>query len=95
MNRFDVLEKPVTSEKSGVLRDEQGKYIFRVALRANKAQIKKAVERMFDVKVMKVNSTVVRGQPRRRGLIITKRKNYKKAFITLEQGSKIDLFEDN
>ena len=95
MNRFDVLERPVTSEKSGILRDEQGKYIFRVALRASKAQIKKAVEQMFDVKVVKVNSAVVRGHPRRRGFIMAKRKNFKKAFITLEQGSKIDLFEDN
>ena len=95
MNRFAVLEKPVVSEKSGNLREVHNKYLFRAALNATKADIKRAVESLFAVKVARVNSCVVRGAVKRRGLHISKRKNYKKAYVTLEQGQTIAMFEDN
>ena len=95
MNRFAVLEKPIISEKSGKLREHDNKYLFKTALKASKADIKRAVESLFDVKVAHVNSCIVRGAVKRRGLHISKRNNYKKAYITLEQGQTITMFEDN
>ena len=95
MNRFAVLEKPIVSEKSGNLRENNNTYLFKTALHASKADIKRAVESLFDVKVTHVNSCIVRGAIKRRGIHISKRKNYKKAYITLEQGQTIAMFEDN
>ena len=95
MNRYAVLECPIVSEKSGRLRESTNKYLFRTAMRATKADIKRAVESMFNVKVTRVNSSIVRGAIKRRGLQVGKRKNYKKAYITLAQGQTIALFEDN
>lgn len=95
MNRFAVLEKPIVSEKSGKLREHVNQYLFKVALRASKSDIKRAVEKLFAVKVTSVNSCVVRGATKRRGLHVSKRKNYKKAYVTLEQGQTIAMFEDN
>lgn len=95
MNRFAVLEKPVVSEKSGKLREHVNQYLFKTALRASKSDIKRAVEQLFAVKVTSVNSCVVRGATKRRGLHVSKRKNYKKAYVTLEQGQTIAMFEDN
>ncbi len=95
MNRFAVLEKPIVSEKSGRLRESINKYAFKVARRASKNDIKRAVEELFDVKVVGVNSCIVRGAIKRRGMHVGKRKNYKKAYVTLEQGQTIAMFEDN
>ena len=95
MNRFAVLEKPIVSEKSGKLRENNNKYLFKTALKASKADIKRAVESLFDVKVTHVNSCIVRGAVKRRGMHVSKRNNYKKAYITLEQGQTITMFEDN
>lgn len=95
MKRFAILDRPVVSEKSGSLRDTENKYLFKTARRATKADIKRAVESIFDVKVTSVNSCIVRGAVKRRGMHVNKRKNYKKAYVTLEQGQSIDLFEDN
>lgn len=95
MNRFAVLEKPIVSEKSGKLRENVNQYLFKAARRASKSDIKRAVEQLFSVKVTSVNSCVVRGATKRRGLHVSKRKNYKKAYVTLEQGQTIAMFEDN
>ena len=95
---IELLEKPIMSEKAGVLRDEANKYVFRVSKRAKKDQIKRAVERMFDVKVMRVNSLIMRGQIKKRGvqgMFSAKQPNFKKAYVTLHKGQKITLFEDN
>lgn len=93
----NLLERPIISEKGGKLRDSINQYVFRVDLRASKAQIKGAVEKKFNVKVARVNSLIVRGQIKRRAQLhrAGKQKNFKKAYITLEAGEKIALFEDN
>ena len=97
MSGLEILERPIISEKSGGLRDNLNQYIFRVDRRASKAQIKGAIEKKFNVKVVRVNSLVVRGQIKRRAQLYRagKQKNFKKAYITLEAGEKIALFEDN
>ncbi len=86
----DILLAPVVSEKSYGLLDE-GKYTFIVDPRANKTEIKIAVERVFGVKVDSVNTLNRKGKTRRTKFGLGKRKNTKRAIVTLKEGS-IDIF---
>ena len=86
----DILLAPVVSEKSYGLLDE-GKYTFVVDPRANKTEIKIAVERVFGVKVASVNTLNRKGKTRRTKFGLGKRKNTKRAIVTLKEGS-IDIF---
>ena len=89
----DIILKPVITEKS--MDDLQtGKYTFKVAKDANKSEIKKAVEELFDVKVAKVNTMNCSGRTKRVGRYVGKTSDWKKAIITLTEGSKaIEFFE--
>ncbi|UYG16994.1 50S ribosomal protein L23 [Brachybacterium huguangmaarense] len=86
----DILLAPVVSEKSYGLMDE-GKYTFLVDARANKTEIKVAVEKVFDVKVASVNTINRQGKARRTRFGMGKRKDTKRAIITLVDGT-IDIF---
>ena len=88
----DVILKPVVSEKSYGLID-QHKYTFIVDPRANKTEIKIAVERIFDVKVLDVNTMNRRGKRTRRGVVTGKRPDTKRAIVTLAPGDTIELFD--
>ncbi len=90
---YDVILKPVVTEKSMEAMGEK-KYTFLVHPEANKAQIKEAVEKMFDgVKVAKVNTMNCDGKKKRRGLVIGKTAKTKKAIVQLTEGSKdIEIF---
>ena len=87
----DVLLKPVVSEKSYALLDE-GKYTFVVAPGANKTQIKQAVEAVFSVKVEAVNTINRQGKRKRSKTGFGKRKDTKRAIVTLAEGNRIDIF---
>ena len=89
-NPRDILIAPVVSEKSYVLLD-QGKYTFIVDPRSNKTEIKIAVEQIFSVKVSSVNTLNRQGKTRRTRFGIGKRKDTKRAIVTLKEGS-IDIF---
>ena len=86
----DIILKPVVSEKSYGLIDE-GKYTFLVDGRANKTEIKVAVEKIFDVKVSSVNTINRQGKARRTRFGMGKRKDTKRAIVTLKSGT-IDIF---
>jgi large subunit ribosomal protein L23 len=86
----DIVLSPVVSEKSYGLMDE-GKYTFLVDTRANKTEIKIAVEKIFDVKVASVNTTNREGKARRTRFGLGKRKDTKRAVVTLTDGT-IDIF---
>jgi len=89
----DIIIKPVITEKSTRLM-EDNKYTFVVDKRANKVEIKKAVEELFDVKVNSVNTMNVRGKFRRLGVHRGFRPGWKKAIVTLDEDSKpIEVFE--
>jgi large subunit ribosomal protein L23 len=89
----DIIRKPLISEKSTGLM-EQMKYAFQVDPKANKVEIKKAVEELFKVKVKDVNTIRVIGKIKRMGVHSGRRPNWKKAIVTLEEGSKpIEIFE--
>ncbi|MGD3107595.1 MULTISPECIES: 50S ribosomal protein L23 [unclassified Streptomyces] len=87
----DVLVKPVVSEKSYALLDEN-KYTFIVAPGANKTQIKQAVEAVFSVKVTGVNTINRQGKRKRTKTGFGKRANTKRAIVTLSEGDRIDIF---
>lgn len=92
MDHRGVLIRPVVSEKSYALMAE-GKYTFRVDDRAHKTQIAQAVEKLFDVRVVRVHTLKVRPKPKRRGLHTGKTRGWKKAIVQLAPGDNIDLFE--
>ena len=88
----DIIIRPVISEKTYGLLDEN-KYTFVVDPRANKTQIKQAIEGIFDVKVLSVNTMNRPGKRKRRGLIVGKRPDTKRAIVTVAEGDEIELFE--
>jgi len=88
-----IILRPVITEKSNLLKESHNQVVFEVARRANKIEVKQAIERLFDVKVLKVRMMNIRGKPKRWGRIISKRQNWKKAVVTLAEGSSIDFFE--
>jgi len=85
-----VIRRPILTEKS-MRGSEQGKYTFEVADDASKITIKDAVERLFSVRVTKVNTVRVPGRLKRRGAHSYRVRGYKKAIVTLAPGQKIDL----
>jgi large subunit ribosomal protein L23 len=93
MNRFDVVKRPIDTEKLNRLRDRENKYGFEVALGASKTEVKQAVESLFKVKVLEVRTSIVRGKMRRIGRSEGMRPNWKKAIVTLKEGDAISIFE--
>ncbi len=91
MNAHEIILEPVVTEKSTVLADTQGTYAFRVALAANKIEIRKAVEQLFRVHVASVNTMKMRGKKKRVRFRQGKTSDWKKALVTLRKGEKIDL----
>lgn len=89
---YAVLLRPLITEKSTVL-TAQNKYVFEVDVRANKDQIKEAVELAFNVHVNAVNTMKMKGKPHRFGRTVTNKPDWKKAVVTLVQGETIELFE--
>lgn len=90
---YDVLRRPVVSEKTAVMTDEKNQYVFEVADEANKIQIKEAVEVIFEVEVVKVNTMVVPAKRGRRGRNwYLRSRQWKKAVVTLAADQKIELF---
>ena len=87
---YDVIRKPVITEKA-TMASENGAVVFEVAIDANKPQIKEAVEALFGVKVKAVNTTVTKGKTKRFRGQLGKRKDVKKAYVTLEEGNTIDV----
>jgi large subunit ribosomal protein L23 len=91
---YDIIIKPVITEKSNKLMEDERKYTFEVALDASKGEIKHAIEQLFGVKVKKVNTMIVKPKKKR---VIGKFRRYgttkkwKKAIITLEEGQELDL----
>ena len=88
----DVILRPVISEKTYGLLDE-GKYTFVVDPRSNKTEIRQAIESIFDVRVTNVNTLNRAGKRKRRGLIVGKRADTKRAIVTLAPGDEIELFD--
>jgi|TARA_B110000046_G_C12714344_1_gene281911 large subunit ribosomal protein L23 len=87
---YDVIRKPIITEKT-TMASENGAVVFEVAIDSNKPTIKEAVESLFDVKVKAVNTTITKGKAKRFRGMLGRRKDVKKAYVTLEEGSTIDV----
>src|SRR5437016_9413302 len=89
---FDIIETASLTEKATLLSEKQNKYVFRVRPRANKIQIKQAIEKLFQKKVVDVNTCNYAGKKKReRRADFGRKPHWKKAIVTLAEGEKIDL----
>lgn len=89
---YDIIIKPIITEAS-MISMEENKYTFKVDKHANKTEIKRAIEELFEVDVVKVNTMNVKGKIKRLGRNEGKRADWKKAIVKLAPGSKIEIFE--
>lgn len=93
MRLEDIIKRPlILTEKGSNLRETTNKYMFEVDRNANKIEIRKAVETLFSVSVVDVNTLIIRGHMKRMGRGYSKTKNWKKAIVTLKQGDSIEAF---
>ena len=95
LHLYDVIRRPVITEKSTAMADEENKYVFEVDLRANKIQIKEAVEEIFELEgqILKVNTMIMPAKRGRRGKnVYIRSQQWKKAVVTVEEGVSIELF---
>jgi large subunit ribosomal protein L23 len=98
MNPSDILIKPILTEKANAQQDSLQRYAFKVDRKANKLEIKKAIESFYGVTVTKVNTSVSPGKNKSRftkaGVISGRKPSYKKAFVTVAKGESIDLYSN-
>ena len=90
---YQIVKKPLVTEKGTSLTEHANQFVFEVAVGANKIEIKRAVEKLFKVKVVKVRTANLLGKTRRVGRSMGSRSDWKKAYVTLGEGQRIDFFE--
>lgn len=93
MDIYFVIKRPIITEKSTIARDEENKYFFEVDRSANKIEIANAVEKLFKVKVLNVSTMNMLGKKKRMGRVAGKRRDWKKAIVTLAPGDRIEVYE--
>lgn len=93
MDTFDIIKKPVITEKATNLKDKENKFVFVVAKKANKYQIKNAIEDMFKVEVENVRTVTMSGKLRRTGQHAGYRPDFKKAIVRIKKGQTIKIVE--
>lgn len=93
MTSYEIIKRPLITEKAVIAKETLGRYSFEVAPEATKHAIRQAVELMFKVKVEEIWTLIVRGKTRRVGRYTGQRPNWKKAIVTLKKGQKIDMFD--
>ena len=94
MTIYDVIKRPIVTEKGVAKKDEQQTLCFEVAPEANKVQVKAAVEQLFKVKVAKVRTVTQTGKLRRRGRFSGYRADWKKAYVRLKAGEKMPEYAE-
>lgn len=92
-NPYQIVKRPLLTEKSDRLRETNNQYCFEVAVGANKLEVKAAIESLFEVKVSSVRIQNRIGKAKRMGRFTGKRADWKKAIVTLKEGEVIELFE--
>jgi large subunit ribosomal protein L23 len=93
MNPYDIIKRPVISEKTNIQKELNNQVTFEVDRRANRVEVKRAVENVFGVRVTGVKTMQIKGKYKMRGRILGKRRDWKKAIVTLMPGERIDFFE--
>ena len=90
---YEVVQRPLLTEKGTRLKEEANQYIFRVARTATKIEVKQAIEQLFKVKVAEVRTLRMQGKVKRMGRFAGRRPDWKKAIVTLKAGQSIELYE--
>jgi large subunit ribosomal protein L23 len=93
MNQYDIIRRPIVTEKSSSAKEASNQYVFEVATAANKIEIAKAVEQLFKVKVLSVRVMNMEGKKRRLGRFSGKRPDWRKAVVRISPKDKISFFE--
>ena len=93
MDMYKIVKKPLVTEKGTVMLSDGNRVTFKVHLNANKIEIREAVQKIFSVTVLQVNTQVVRGKRKRFGKSMGQSKTWKKAMVKLKEGDKIEIFE--
>jgi large subunit ribosomal protein L23 len=93
MMPHEIIKRPLITEKTNIQKEVSNQLTFEVDRRANRIEIKRAIETAFKVRVAKIQTMQVRGKVKRRGRIVGKRRDWKKAIVTLMPGERIDFFE--
>jgi len=93
MSHYHIIKRPLITEKTSIQKEISNQFTFEVDRRANRVEILKAIEKVFNVRVAKVRTMQVKGKSKRRGWITGKRRDWKKAIVTLMPGERIDFFE--
>jgi len=93
MNEYDIILRPIITEKSTLVKETGNQYVFEVLRSANKIEIRKAVEKLFKVKVLDVRVSNMEGKKKRLGRFAGKRSDWKKAIVKLSPKDKITIFE--
>jgi large subunit ribosomal protein L23 len=90
---YDIIRRPIITEKTNIQKEQSNQVTFEVDPRANRIEVQRAIEKIFNVKVANTRTMHVRGKVKRRGRILGKRRNWKKAVVTLMPGERIEFFE--
>jgi len=90
---YEVVQRPLLTEKGTRLKEEGNQYLFRVARTATKIEVKQAIEQLFKVKVAEVRTLRMQGKVKRMGRFAGRRPDWKKAIVTLKAGQSIELYE--
>ena len=93
MINYELIKRPIITEKTNIQKEAQNQVTFEVDKRSNRIEIQRAVEKIFNVKVADVHTMHVKGKIKRRGRILGKRRDWKKAVVTLMPGERIEFFE--
>ena len=93
MIQYEIIKRPLITEKTNIQKEEYNKVVFEVDRGANRVEIRRAVEKIFNVRVASVRTMHVRGKVKRQGKIVGKRRDWKKAIVTLMAGERIEFFE--
>ena len=93
MDEYNIIRRPMITEKGTALKEESNQLVFEVALNATKSEIKKAVEKLFKVTVLSVHTHNRAGKPKRLGRLMGRRRHWKKAIVTLKEGHRVEFFE--
>ncbi|MGC8603032.1 MAG: 50S ribosomal protein L23 [Desulfomonilaceae bacterium] len=90
---FKIIRRPIITEKGSTLKEENNQVVFEVDRESNKPEIRKAVEKLFKVTVLAVKTQNRDGKPKRVGRFLGRRRQWKKAIVTLKEGDRVEFFE--
>ena len=93
LEEYKIIRKPIVTEKSTDLKDYNNQIVFEVHPEANKSEIAKAVEKLFKVTVLSVQTQNRKGKSKRLGRFLGRRKHWKKAIVRIKEGDRVDFFE--